>query len=190
MADADAILEFWFGHGDPVSADHQRRWFAADTGFDRLCAERFAGDHAAAAAGELDRWKREPRSALALVILLDQLPRNMFRNTSRAFATDAAALSVARGAIAEGFDRRLPPLRRVFFYLPFEHSEWMTDQDESVRLCLDLARDHPECTDFLRYAKSHREVIHRFGRFPLRNGVLNRVSTPDEIVYLRGHSGY
>ncbi len=102
MADADAILEFWFGHGDPVSADHQRRWFTADTGFDRLCVERFAGDHAAAAAGELDRWKREPPSALALVILLDQLPRNMFRNTSRAFAADTAALSVARGASQKG----------------------------------------------------------------------------------------
>jgi uncharacterized protein (DUF924 family) len=190
MADANAILEFWFGHGEPVSADHQRRWFAADAGFDRLCVERFAGDHAAAAAGELDQWKREPRSSLALVILLDQFARNMFRNTSRAFATDTAALGVARGAIAEGLDRQLPPLRRVFFCMPFQHSEQITDQDESVRLCRDLARDHPECAGFLRYAESHREVIRRFGRFPLRNGVLNRASTPDEIVYLRGHSGY
>jgi uncharacterized protein (DUF924 family) len=190
MADANAILEFWFGHDEPVSADCQRRWFAVDASFDRLCLERFAGDHAAAAAGELDQWKREPRSSLALVILLDQFPRNMFRNSSRAFATDTAALDVARGAIAEGFDRQLPPLRRVFFYLPFEHSEQVTDQDESVRLCRDLARDHPECDGFRRYAESHREVIRRFGRFPLRNGVLNRASTPDEIVYLREHPGY
>jgi uncharacterized protein (DUF924 family) len=190
MADANAILEFWFGHGEPVSADRQQRWFAADASFDRLCAERFAGDHAAASAGELEQWKREPRSSLALAILLDQLPRNMFRDTSRAFATDTAALSVARGAIADGFDRQLPPLRRVFFYLPFQHSEQITDQDESVRLCRDLASDDPECAGFLRYAESHREVISRFGRFPLRNGVLNRASTPDEIGYLREHSGY
>jgi uncharacterized protein (DUF924 family) len=190
MADANAILEFWFGHAEPVSADQQRRWFAADASFDRLCVERFAGDHAAAAAGELDQWKREPRSCLALVILLDQFPRNMFRNTSRAFATDTAALDVARSAIAEGFDRQLPPLRRIFFYLPFEHSEQITDQDESVRLCRDLARDHPECADFLSYAESHCEVIRRFGRFPLRNGALNRASTPGETVYLRERSGY
>ena len=190
MADANAILEFWFGDDEPVSADHQRRWFAADASFDLLCVERFASDHAAAAAGELDQWKGEPPSCLALVILLDQLPRNMFRNTWRAFATDTAALGVARGAIAEGFDRQLPPLRRVFFYMPFEHSERITDQDESVRLCYDLARDYPECAGFLSYAESHRELIRRFGRFPLRNGALNRASTPDEIVYLREHSGY
>ena len=190
MADADAILEFWFGHDEPVSADHQRRWFAPDAGFDQLCVERFAGDHAAAAAGELDRWQREARSALALVILLDQFPRNMFRNTARAFATDTAALSAARGAIAAGFDRRLSPLRRVFFYMPFQHSEQLTDQDESVRLCLDLVRDHPECDGFQRFAESHREVIRRFGRFPLRNSVLGRASTPEEMVYLSEHSGY
>ncbi len=147
-------------------------------------------DHAAAAAGQLDQWKREPRSCLALVILLDQFPRNIFRNTSRAFATDTAALGVARGAIIEGLDRQLPPRRRALFYLPFEHSEQITDQDESVRLCRELERDHPECAAFLQYAESHREVIRRFGRFPLRNGVLNRVSTPDEIVYIREHSDY
>jgi uncharacterized protein (DUF924 family) len=190
MADPDAILEFWFGHDDPVGAEYQRRWFTADAGFDRLCGERFAGDHAAAAAGELDQWKSEPRSCLALVILLDQFPRNMFRNSARAFVTDGAALNVARGAIAEGFDRRLPPLRRVFFYLPFEHSEHMTDQDESVRLCRELARENPECDGFIRYAESHREVIRRFERFPLRNAVLNRASTSEEIAYLREHPGY
>jgi len=189
MADANAILEFWFGHDEPVSADHQRRWFVADAAFDRLCLQRFAADHAAA-ADELDHWKRERRSSLALVILLDQFPRNMFRNTARAFATDTAALDVARGAIEQGFDRQLPPLRRVFFYLPFEHSEQITDQDESVRLCRDLARDHPECASFLRYAESHREVIRRFWRFPLRNAMMNRASTPDEIAYLRDHSDY
>jgi uncharacterized protein (DUF924 family) len=190
MADANAILEFWFGHGEPVSAEHQRRWFVADPAFDQLCVERFADDYAAAAAGQLNEWRREPHSCLAIVILLDQFPRNMFRNTARAFATDTAALSVARGAIAEALDRRLPPLQRAFFYMPFEHSEQISDQDESVRLCGELAREHPECADFLPYADSHREVIRRFGRFPLRNDALGRASTPEEIAYIREHSGY
>jgi uncharacterized protein (DUF924 family) len=190
MADAHAILEFWFGPDETVSAHHQQQWFAADPAFDRLCVERFAGDYAAAAAGQLDEWRREPRSCLALVLLLDQFPRNMFRDTPRAFATDTAARRVARGAITEGFDRELSPLQRVFFYMPFEHSEQITDQDESVRLFRDLAGDYPECSSFLRYAESHREVIRRFGRFPLRNAVLNRASTLDETAYIREHSGY
>jgi uncharacterized protein (DUF924 family) len=122
MADANAIHEFSFGHGEAASDDHQRRWFAADASFDRLCVERFADDHAAAPAGELDQWKREPRNSLALMLLLDELPRNMFRHTSRAFATASGALGVARGAIAEELDRQLRPLRRVFFCMPFEHS--------------------------------------------------------------------
>jgi uncharacterized protein (DUF924 family) len=182
MANADTILEFWFGHGESVDADHQRRWFVADPAFDQLCVESFAADYAAAAAGQLDEWKHEPRSCLALVILLDQFPRNMFRNTARAFASDTAALSVARDAIAEGFDRRLQPFQRAFFYMPFEHSEQIADQDECVRLCRDLGREHPECADFLPYAESHREVIRRFGRFPIRYGELGRDSTPDEIA--------
>jgi uncharacterized protein (DUF924 family) len=190
MASAQAILEFWFGPDGTVSAEQQRQWFAADPTFDSCCAERFAADYAAAASGQLDEWNREPPSCLALVLLLDQFPRNMFRNTPRAFATDRAALEVARAAIAERFDRRLPPFQRAFLYMPFEHSEQMTDQNESIKLFGDVARDHPECAAFLRYAESHRELIRRFGRFPLRNAVLNRASTPDETVYLGEHSGY
>lgn len=185
MADVEAIVEFWLGPDESVSEDIQRRWWAADPAFDRICIERFGGDHAAAAAGELDQWKNEPRSCLALVILLDQLPRNIFRNTARAFATDAAARAVARHAIAQGFDARLPPLHRFFFYMPLEHSEQLTDQNESVRLFSALARAHPECADFIGYSESHREVIRRFGRFPLRNEALNRASTAEEIEYIR-----
>ena len=144
MADIHTILDFWFRSGQTLRADRRRLWFSVDPGFDRLCIERFAGDYAAAAAGGLDHWKREPPSCLALVLLLDQFPRNMFRNTARAFATDSAALSVAHSAIAEGLDRRLPPLERVFFYMPFMHSEQIANQDESVRLCRNLARDSPE----------------------------------------------
>jgi len=173
-----------------VSADHQRQWFLADATFDSRCVECFGTDYAAAASGQLEEWKREPPSCVALVLLLDQFPRNMFRNTPRAFATDRIAREVARAAIAEGFDQRLPPLRRVFFYMPFEHSEQMTDQNESIKLFGNVARDHPECAAFLGYAESHREVIRRFGRFPLRNGVLNRASTPDETAYLREHADY
>ncbi len=190
MADAEAIFEFWFGCDETVGADRQQQWFAADPAFDRLCAERFADDYTAAAAGQLDEWKSEPRSCLALVLLLDQFPRNMFRGTARAFATDRAALSAASGAIAASLDRELAPLHRVFFYLPFEHSEQITDQNESVRLFSDLARDHPQCSGFLRYAEAHREVIRRFGRFPHRNAMLNRASTLEEKAYLRDHSGY
>jgi uncharacterized protein (DUF924 family) len=190
MSDAATILEFWFGPDETVSAEYRRRWFAADRAFDRLCVERFAVDYEAAVADQLEEWKHDPRSCLALVLLLDQFPRNLFRNTARAFATDGQALSAARGAIAEGFDRQLPPLQRGFFYLPFEHSERLADQDESVRLSAELAREHPVCADFLRYAESHREVIRRFGRFPLRNALLNRTSTLDEMAYLREHSGY
>jgi len=184
MADADAILEFWFGPDEAAGDDHQRRWFVADPNFDRLCVERFASDYAAASAGELDEWENEPRTCLALVLLLDQLPRNMFRNTARAFATDPAARAVARGALAAGFDERLPPLQRVFLYMPFEHSEQLTDQDKSVGLFCDLARTHPECAAFVSYAESHHEEIRRFGRFPHRNAALNRASTPEEIAYM------
>src|SRR5215469_10195480 len=185
MADADAIIEFWFGPNEAVSDDHQRRWFVPDPRFDRLCIDHFAADYAAASAGELDRWKNEPHSCLALVLLLDQLPRNMFRNTARAFATDPAARAASRHAIEAGFDRRLPPLYCVFLYMPFEHSEQPADQDKSVGLFSELARAHPECADFVGYAESHREEIRRFGRFPHRNAVLNRASTDEEKEYLR-----
>ncbi len=190
MADIETILEFWFGHEEPIPSDHQQRWFQPDPVFDRTCLERFKAFYEAAAAGLLDEWERQASGCLALVILLDQMPRNMFRDTARSFATDALALSRARAAIKAGLDRELPPLQRVFLYMPFQHSEDINDQEDSVVLFRGLSQEHHECTDFLRYAESHREVIRRFGRFPLRNAALGRPSTPDELSYLRDHSGY
>jgi uncharacterized protein (DUF924 family) len=190
MPDAAEILEFWFGKGSVVTAEIQRRWFSADQEFDQLCNEGFLADHAAATAGRLEGWRSDPHSCLALVLLLDQFPRNLFRNTARAFATDAQALAVARGAIAKGYDRELVPLRRVFLYMPFEHSETLADQDESVSLTRNLAQQHPECAGFLKYAEAHREVIRRFGRFPHRNALLGRASSSAEEEYLRDHRGF
>jgi uncharacterized protein (DUF924 family) len=143
MSRADEILDFWFG-GDPVTVqDRQRLWFSANPTLDQLCTERFAVDHEAAAAGRFDNWKGYPRSCLALVLLLDQFPRNMFRRTPRAFATDLQALNAALHAIANGFDRKLPALQRAFFYLPFEHSEALANQEESVRFATELAQKIP-----------------------------------------------
>lgn len=179
--DAAELLDFWFGMETPLQP--RKIWFAKDPAFDRACHERFAGTHARAAAGELDHWAHTPDGALALVVLLDQLSRNMFRDTPAAFAQDARALAVAQGAIAQGFDLALPALRRMFLYLPFEHSEDMAHQARSVELFESL-RGHPWLDEAIDYAHRHHEVIERFGRFPHRNAILGRSSTPDELDYL------
>jgi len=174
----DEILEFWFGDGsDP---EHERRWFAQDAAFDQACKTGFLADHERAAGGELERWKEAPSSALALIVLLDQFPRNIFRGTPRAFATDPKARAVAKDAVARGFDLALPPVRRPFIYLPFQHSENLDDQNESVRLFRKLAAEHPAMAGYVEYAEHHIGVIRRFGRFPHRNAVLGRISTPEE----------
>lgn len=176
------VLEFWFGDGS--EPERARRWFAADAAFDRDCRGGFLADYERAAAGELDEWRATAAGALALILLLDQFPRNMFRNSARAFATDSRALAAARAAIARGFDRALPAERRAFVYMPFEHSENPAAQDESVRLFRALAREHPELADYVGYAEEHREIVKRFGRFPHRNGVLGRASTREELEFL------
>ena len=181
MERVDEILQFWFGDGsDP---EHERRWFVQDAGFDQTCRNGFLADHERAAGGELDSWKEEPSSALALILLLDQFPRNIFRGTPRSFATDSRALATAKDAIARGFDFALPPVRRAFIYLPFQHSENLDDQHESVRLFHKLAVEHPATAGHVKYAEHHLEVIRRFGRFPHRNAVLGRVSTPEEAAF-------
>jgi uncharacterized protein (DUF924 family) len=188
MSRADEILVFWFG-ADPVTVQsRQQLWFSANPTFDQLCTEHFAADHEAAAAGRFENWKGHPRSCLALVLLLDQFPRNMFRRTARAFATDLQALDTARHVIASGFDRNLPAVQRAFVYFPFEHSEALADQAESVRLTAELAQENPDCSVFLKYAELHCEVIRRFGRFPHRNSVLGRASTAEETEFLRNNS--
>jgi uncharacterized protein (DUF924 family) len=183
MNRVDEILEFWFGDGsDP---EHESRWFAHDAAFDQACSARFLADHERAASGELDGWKDEPSCALALILLLDQFPRNIFRGTARAFATDPKALATAKEMIAHGFDLALPPVRRSFVYLPFEHSESLDEQKESVRLFHKLAAEHPAMAGYVEYAEDHMEVIRRFGRFPHRNAVLGRASTPEEAEFIQ-----
>lgn len=171
----EAILEFWF------TAEAEALWFKTDAGFDQAIRDRFRADHEAAAAGDLAGWESGTQGALALVILLDQFPRNMFRDQPRAFATDDAALAVAERAIDRGFDRALPPMRRQFLWLPFQHAESMIGQRRSVALFRRL--DDPEKLD---YAERHLRVIERFGRFPHRNRILGRAGTPEEETFLAG----
>lgn len=182
MGRVEKILEFWFGRGD--QPERQRMWFNADPGFDQACSAGFRADYERAASGELDGWMNGPSGALALVLLLDQFPRNMFRDTARAFATDYKALAVAKHTVAAKLDQALAPSRRAFVYMPFEHSENLGDQHESIRLFRDLAEENPASADYLKYAERHLEVITRFGRFPHRNAVLKRPSTPDESEFL------
>jgi uncharacterized protein (DUF924 family) len=183
MERVDEILEFWFGDG--TNPEHERRWFAQDAGFDQACRSGFLADHERAARGELDSWNGTPSSALALILLLDQFPRNIFRSTSRAFAADPKALAMAKDAVARGFDLALPPVQRPFIYLPFQHSENLGDQHESVRLFRRLAADNPTMTGYVEYAEHHIGVIRRFGRFPHRNAVLGRASTAEEMEFIR-----
>jgi uncharacterized protein (DUF924 family) len=180
-SNVDELLEFWFG-GD--SSQMESRWFIPNPEFDRLCTERFLHLHEEAVRGSLDDWRSDPRSCLALILLLDQLPRNMFRNTPRAFATDAKARDVARHAISAGIDRALSSGERMFLYLPLQHSENIDDQAESVRLTQELAAEDPGMTDVVEYAEQHLETIRRFGRFPSRNAVLGRQSTAEELDFL------
>jgi uncharacterized protein (DUF924 family) len=181
MARAEEILEFWFGGDD---SGRQRTWFAADPGFDDTCRARFLADYERAARGELEGWSDTAARCLALILLLDQFPRNLFRGTAQAFATDQKALAIAKHAVTAGLDDILAPRQRAFIYMPFQHSEDLADQRESVRLFRELAAGDPEQAGFLEYAERHLEVIARFGRFPHRNAVLGRASTPQESEFL------
>jgi uncharacterized protein (DUF924 family) len=138
----------------------------------------------AAAQRQLDHWTDEPQSALALIIVLDQFPRNMFRASAKAFVADREAQAVAEKFVARGWDRDLPPVQRWFAYLPFEHAESLPLQERSVALFEGL-RDDPGSTSAIDYARRHYEVIRRFGRFPHRNAILGRDSTPEEIEFLK-----
>lgn len=168
-----AVVAFWRAAG-------YGRWFKRDATFDALTRLRLGRLHEAAAQGALDRWGERPEGALALLILLDQAPRNLFRGTPRAFATDARALAVAEAAIARGFDRRVTKAMAWFFYLPFEHSE---DPDHQRR-CVALFR-RLGAPDGLHYAELHADIVARFGRFPHRNAILGRVSTAQEASFLK-----
>jgi len=177
MADASLatpaqVLDFWFGAGP-------QKWFSKDDAFDAAIRERFLPTYEAAAAGRLDDWEATPEAALALLIVLDQFSRNMFRRSPRAFASDPLALAVAKRAVAQNFDQQLDMPRRNFFYLPFQHSENLADQER----CVELSRQHSDA-EGVKWAELHAEIIRRFGRFPHRNAVLGRVSTPEEQAFL------
>lgn len=166
------VLHFWF-------EEHPKDWFVKNPSFDREIQNRFLALHEAAAAGQRVHWADGARSCLALVIVLDQFPRNMFRGEARAFATDPLARAAARVILARGWDKGLAQAEQLFAYLPFEHSESLEDQNLSVWLMKDFDAEQ------LRYAVRHREIIERFGRFPHRNGLLDRESTAAEIEFLK-----
>ena len=189
----DELLEIWFGD-DPddaaVSAAKAELWWGHSPATDEQLRERFGAAASAAAAGELDNWIGSSRGRLALILLLDQLPRAIHRDTPEAFAQDDAARKTAAQGLESGADQLLRPIERLFFYLPFEHSEDLEDQDRSVELFRELALSVPEeqrptFAGFVDYAKRHREVIARFGRFPHRNRILGRESTAEEIAFLK-----
>lgn len=185
MSRVDEILDFWFGRPDEAIYGKQRSfWFTKKPQFDQEVRTRFLTDYEQAVAGQLDHWKESPKSCLALIILLDQFPRNMFRGTAQAFARDPQALSAAQHAVANGFDQELLTVQRWFVYLPFEHSENLEHQRQAVQLFGTLS-DDPDSASTLDYAVRHRSVIERFGRFPHRNHILGRATTPEEAEFLK-----
>lgn len=178
MSSPQSVVDFWQQAG-------RQKWFSKDDAFDTSIREAFERLHFRAARNELADWMNTPQGALALMILLDQFPRNLFRNSGHAFATDPLALSLARQAIELGHDAATEPDLAAFFYLPFEHAEDLAEQERSVVLFKALAeRGGPQ--DYLDYAVTHRDVIARFGRFPHRNAALGRTTTPDEQAFLDG----
>lgn len=180
-----AVLDFWFGTPpEGVTPERRELWFGKNAETDALIRLRFADVYEQARRGALGSWLAEPRSCLAFVIVTDQFPRNLFRETAAAFATDALALNASRRALSMGFDQRLQPVERAFLYLPFEHSEDTADQDRAVALFASM-RHEPGMEGFYDYALAHQRIIARFGRFPHRNAILGRASTPDEIAFLR-----
>ena len=189
---AEDVLDFWFADaaGGPQALERRNRvWFRGGAAFDRECTERFTATLEAAARGELDHWMESPRRRLALIILLDQFSRNIYRGTAAAFQQDDQALAACRQGIEEGHDRHLAPFERSFFYMPLEHAEDREVQALSVRLAEALANESPaQWREHLQanagYARQHRDIVEEFGRFPHRNSLLGRDSSPAEEVYL------
>jgi uncharacterized protein (DUF924 family) len=171
LASIDDVVAFWREAGPD-------KWFASDERFDETCRARFLATYEAAARGDLAEWELSPQGALALLLLLDQLPRNMFRGTRRAYATDPAALLTAERAIDRHFDKAVEPELRRFFYLPFMHAEDLSAQERSLALAEVLDDES------IWWARHHQNVIARFGRFPHRNAILGRESSPEELQFL------
>jgi len=171
------VLEFWFGTGPET---FREVWFKSNPDFDLEIEDKFGEERKIAITGGHDEMAATPEGALALVILLDQFSRNLLRGSPDAFVNDAKALRITKTAIEKGFDLQMSLLRRVFFYVPFEHSENLDDQEQGVQLYTDLGEE-----SFLKYMVEHRDIIARFGRFPHRNAVLGRESTAEEQEFLK-----
>ncbi len=197
MAYFDNILDFWFHDiADEISIDKNKPpaslWFNGGRKFDDEIREKFLADYQKAKAGEYKDWESSPRGTLALVILFDQFPRNMFRNTPQAFETDALALDVVSRSVYEGVDKDLALVERVFFYMPYMHAESLGFQEEGIRAFKSLVEESKQKASHntsyfeynLSYAERHRDLIVQFGRFPHRNAVLNRPLTEEEAVFL------
>ncbi|MDQ6437839.1 DUF924 family protein [Mesorhizobium sp. LHD-90] len=165
------VVDFWRDAG-------QEKWFEKNDDFDTAFREKFLETHEAAARGDLDGWTESAEGALALLILLDQFPRNCFRSTAHMYATDPHARRIARKAVAAGYDRAFDGPVRVFFYLPFSHSEDLADQEEAVRLQSLIGEE------YAKHARRHRDIVAKFSRFPHRNAILGRDTTPEEQKYL------
>lgn len=192
-ADVEAVLDFWFGPNGPAGAVAGRQralWFGKSAEADRAVTEGFAVTLAEARAGRLDHWMDTPRGRLALVIVLDQFPHHVFRNQAQAFASDAQSLALSLAALDAQEDQALAPIERVFLYLPLEHAESLETQERSVvlfeRLAQEAAAEERSLFEgFLDYARQHRDVVARFGRFPHRNEILGRPSSQEEIEFLK-----
>lgn len=175
------VLNFWFDELAP------QQWFQQSDEVDEMIKERFGAVHEMAVDGACDDWASDVDGALALIIILDQFPRHMFRGSAQSFASDKKALLVAKEAISKGFDQVLNPTKRGFMYLPFQHSEVLTDQRRSVELYAAMKDENP--TGHM-YAVRHLEPIDKFGRFPHRNETLGRESTEEEVEFLKSHGGF
>ncbi len=180
----DEILAFWFGSPEQIDfGKPQQKWFRKDPLFDQEICDRFSATYQKAASGTLDHWQQDAPGCLALLLLFDQFPRNMFRGTPQAFATDGKALRVAKSVVERQLDQELYFIQRWFVYLPFEHSERWEDQLRSLQLWQTLKED-PDSVSSIDYAQRHADVIQKFGRFPHRNKILGRQSTAEELQFL------
>ena len=194
METPDTIREYWFGtalEDAAVTAREQARlWWSKNPEVDDEIRRRFESCVIKAGSGELDHWELNPHDRLALILLTDQFPRSIYRDSDKAFSFDSKALSLAHTGIDAGFDAALRPLEKVFFYLPLEHSESLADQKRSVSLFQKLLDDaspdqKPTFTEYLDFAVRHQDIIRRFGRFPHRNKALGRISTSEELSFLK-----
>ena len=193
--EVNAVHQFWFGPLDAAgfAAPQQNRlWFSANEETDATLGSRFGALVTRALRGELNHWAADDRGLTALVLILDQFTRNIYRGTPEAFAGDAAALELVQPVLASGRHEALPPIHQVFLFMPLEHCEDLAAQEECIRLFSKLAgrSDAERINESARYAVAHRDVIARFGRFPHRNAILGRESTAEELAYLEKHGGF